>query len=137
MDTPAAKLYLPKFNNMLPNDLTSDIINRLHYVKGQLDGIEKMLKEGKDPDKIITQFKASEEGLSKAHFLLLDEVFRKGLALKLVEAMNACPGHCQEADKINFLKKKFPDISLDELTQKMKEVDAINERMKSSQKKDE
>lgn len=122
---------------MLPSELTGDIINRLHYVKGQLDGIEKIIKEGKDPEKIITQFKASEEGLSKAHFLLLDEVFRKGLALKLVEVMNACPGTCQEADKIAFLKKKFPDIELEELTQKIKEVDEIDQRMKANQKKDE
>lgn len=122
---------------MLPKELTGDIINRLHYVKGQLEGIEKMINEGKDPDKIIIQFKASEEGLSKAHFLLLDEVFRKGLALKLVEVMNACPGNCQEAEKIDFLKKKFPDIELNELTQKIKEVDEINERMKINQKKEE
>lgn len=122
---------------MLPKELTADIIKRLHYIKGQIEGIEKMLDEGKEPEKILTQFKASEEGLSKAHFLLLDEVFRKGLALKLVEVMNACPGNCQEVDKIDFLKKKFPDIGLDELTQKMKEVDEINARMKSNQKKDE
>lgn len=122
---------------MLPKELTGDIINRLHYVKGQLEGIEKMINEGEDPDKIIIQFKASEEGLSKAHFLLLDEVFRKGLALKLVEVMNACPGNCQEAEKIDFLKKKFPDIELNELTQKIKEVDEINERMKINQKKEE
>lgn len=122
---------------MLPKELTGDIIKRLHYVKGQLNGIEKMINEGKDPEKIIIQFKASEEGLSKAHFLLLDEVFRKGLALKLVEVMNACPGNCQEADKIDFLKKKFPNIELDELTQKIKEVNEIDERMKANQKKDE
>lgn len=122
---------------MLPKELTRDIINRLHYVKGQLEGIEKMINEGKDPDKIIIQFKASEEGLSRAHFLLLDEVFRKGLALKLVEVMNACPGNCQDAEKIDFLKRKFPDIELNELTQKIKEVDEINQRMKVNQKKEE
>jgi CsoR family transcriptional regulator, copper-sensing transcriptional repressor len=126
---------------MLPKELTSDIIKRLHYVKGQLDGIERMINEDKDADKIITQFKAAEEGLSKAHFLLLDEVFRKGLALKLVEVMNACPGNCQEADKIDFLRKKFPELGLDEITEKMKEVDQINERMQKGKeqgdKKDE
>lgn len=122
---------------MLPSELTGDIINRLHYVKGQLDGIEKMIKEGKDPEKIIIQFKASEEGLTKAHFLLLDEVFRKGLALQLVEVMNACPGNCQEAEKIKFLKKKFPDLTPDEVALKMKEVKGINERMKLNQKKEE
>lgn len=122
---------------MLPKELTGDIINRLHYVKGQIDGIEKMINEGKDPDKVIIQFKAAEEGLNKAHFLLLDEVFRKGLALKLVEVMNACPGNCGQEDKIDFLKKKFPSLTLEEITQKIKEVNEIDERMKDGQKKDE
>lgn len=65
---------------MLPKELTGDIINRLHYVKSQIDGIEKMISEGKDPDKMIVQFKAAEEGLNKARFLLLDEVFKKRLS---------------------------------------------------------
>lgn len=114
----------------MPPDIVHDIIKRLHYVRGQLEGIEGMVKEDKAPDKILTQFKAAEEGLSKAHFLFLDEALRKGLALKLVEVMNACPGNCMEADKIAFLKKQFPEIELDEITRKMKEVDAIKERMK-------
>jgi CsoR family transcriptional regulator, copper-sensing transcriptional repressor len=122
---------------MLPKELTSDIIKRLHYVKGQLDGIERMINDDKDPDKIITQFKAAEEGLNKAHFLLLDEVFRKGLALKLVEVMNACPGNCQEFEKIAFLQRKFPELGLDEITEKMKEVDEINLRMNKGKDKDE
>jgi len=122
---------------MLPKDLTADLSKRLSSVKGQVGGIEKMIQEGKDPDKIINQFKAAEEALSKAHFLLLDEVFRKGLALQLVEVMNACPGNCPEADKISFLRKVFPDLTLDEITTKMQEVKQINERMKNAEKKDE
>jgi DNA-binding FrmR family transcriptional regulator len=114
---------------MLPKDITEDVIKRLRYIKGQIGGIEKMLDEGKDPNEIINQFKASEEALNKAHFLLLDEVFRKGLAIQLSEVIKACPGNCQEVDKIAFLKEKFPQLELDELTQKMKEVDGINERM--------
>lgn len=47
---------------------------------------------------------------------MLDEVFRKSLALKLVDVMNACPGNCQDADKIEFLKNKFSDLELYELT---------------------
>lgn len=114
---------------MLPKDITEDVIKRIKTIKGQLGGIEKMLDEGKDPNKIIIQFKAAEEAINKAHFLLLDEVFRKGLALQLADVMNACPGNCQEADKIAILKEKFPQLELDELTEKMKEVEGINERM--------
>jgi CsoR family transcriptional regulator, copper-sensing transcriptional repressor len=123
---------------MLPNDLTEDIIKRLNYIRGQLGGIEKMFHNGKDPKQIINQFKAAEEALKKTHFLLLDEVFRKGLAIQLVEVMNACPGNCQEAEKIEFLKKQFPQLELDELTDKMNEVEEINKRMaKNNENKEE
>ncbi len=114
---------------MLPKDITEDVVKRLHYIKGQLGGIEKMLQEDKDPKAIINQFKAAEEALNKAHFLLLDEVFRKGLALQLSDVIKACPGNCQEADKIAFLQEKFPQLELGEITGKMKEVDDINDRM--------
>ncbi|MEJ7831052.1 MAG: metal-sensitive transcriptional regulator [Segetibacter sp.] len=114
---------------MLPKDITEDVIKRIKTVKGQLGGIEKMLDDGKDPNQIINQFKAAEEALNKAHILLLDEVFRKGLALQLADVMNACPGNCQDAEQIAFLKKKFPQLELDEITNKMQEVKEINERM--------
>lgn len=44
-----------------------------------------MLDEGTNPDQISNQFKAADQGLQKAHFVLLDEVFLKSLALKLVQ----------------------------------------------------
>lgn len=136
-DTPPLKLSLTKNKIMLPKDLTADIIKRLNYIKGQIGGIEKMFNEGRDPNQIIIQFKAAEEALNKAHFLLLDEVFRKCLALQLVEVMNACPGNCQEAEKIAFLKKKFPQLELTEITDKMKEVEEINKRMIKNNEKEE
>lgn len=114
---------------MVPKDITEDVIKRLHYIKGQLCGIEKMLKEGKDPDQIINQFKAAEQALNKAHFLLLDEILRKGLALQLADVIKACPGNCQDAQKIAFLQEKFPHLELSEITGKIKEVESINERM--------
>ena len=70
---------------MLPKDLTKDIKTRLQSIRGQIDGLIKMLDEGKDPEKILTQFKAAKSGLDKAHFLLLDETFRKSLAIKISE----------------------------------------------------
>jgi len=114
---------------MLPKDITEDVIKRIRTVKGQLGGIEKMIDEGKAPNLIINQFKAAEASLNKAHFLLLDEVFRKGLALQLADVMKACPGNCQEAEKIAFLKVKFPQLKLEEIADKMNEVNGINDRM--------
>lgn len=114
---------------MLPRELTGDLIKRLNSVKGQIEGIVKMLNEDREPDQIIIQFKAADQALQKAHYLVLDEVFRKSLALKLVDVINACPGNCQDADKIEFLKNQFPNLELDELTGKMKEITKISERL--------
>lgn len=44
---------------MLPSDLTGDLKKRLSTVKGQIEGIVKMLDEETDPDKILVQFKAA------------------------------------------------------------------------------
>ncbi len=114
---------------MLPDELTSDIIKRLNFIKGQIEGIVRMLDESKDPDQISNQFKAADQALQKAHFLLLDEVFRKSLALNLVKVMNACPGNCPDAQKIELLKEQFPILQEGELTYKLKEINEIGERL--------
>lgn len=114
---------------MLPKELTGDLVKRLSTIKGQIEGIIKMFDEDKDPDQILNQFKAADQGLQKAHYLLMDEVFRKSLALKLVKVMNTCPGNCQDAEKIEYLKDQFPMLEFDELTSKIKEINAIDKRL--------
>lgn len=122
---------------MLPKELTSDLKKRLNFIKGQIEGITKMIDEDKDPDQILMQFKAADHALQNAHFLLLDEVFRKSLALQLVAVLNACPGNCQDAEKIEYLQKQFPKLQTDELTLKMKEISAIKERLQKFNEKTE
>ncbi len=119
---------------MLPKELTGDLVKRLSTIKGQIEGIIKMMDDDKSPDQILNQFKAADQGLQKAHHLLLDEVFRKSLALKLVQVMKACPGNCQDADKIEFMKEQFPTLKFDELTTKMKEINAIDKRLEKHNK---
>jgi CsoR family transcriptional regulator, copper-sensing transcriptional repressor len=119
---------------MLQSELTSDLKKRLSTVKGQIEGIIKMLGTETDPDKILVQFKAADKGLQKAHYLLMDEVFRKSLALKLVQVMNACPGNCQDADKIEYMKEQFPTLEFDQLTSNMKEINAIDKRLEKYNK---
>ena len=114
---------------MLPKELTRDLKKRLNFIKGQIEGITKMIDEDKEPDQILVQFKAADQALQNAHFLLLDEVFRKSLALSLVDVLNACPGNCQDAEKIEFLQKQFPKLQLDEITSKIKEINEISERL--------
>jgi DNA-binding FrmR family transcriptional regulator len=120
---------------MLPTELTGDLIKRLSTIKGQIEGIIKMINEDKDPDQILNQFKAADQGLQKAHHLLLDEVFRKSLALKLVQVMNACPGNCADADKIAFMKDQFPSLEFNQITSNLKEINAIDKRLEKHNKK--
>jgi DNA-binding FrmR family transcriptional regulator len=110
---------------MLPKDLTKDIKTRLQIIKGQLDGLIKMLDNEQDLEKILLQFKAANKGLEKAYFLLLDETYRKALAIKISETSEACPGNCGNEDQIEFLRKQFPEIGLTNLTDKMKEISKL------------
>jgi DNA-binding FrmR family transcriptional regulator len=119
---------------MLVKELTGDLVKRLSTIKGQIEGIIKMIEEEKEPDQILNQFKAADQGLQKAHHLLLDEVFRKSLALKLVQVMNACPGNCQDAEKIEYMKEQFPMLEFDQLTTQIKEVNAIDKRLEKHNK---
>ncbi|TAN13021.1 MAG: metal-sensitive transcriptional regulator [Chitinophagaceae bacterium] len=114
---------------MLPSDLTEEIVNRLKSIGGQVSGLARMLETEDDPDKILIQFKAAQTALDKAHYLLLDEVYRKALAIKIVEAVNACPGNCGNEDKIEFIRQQFPAFTLDELTRKMQEITELKKRL--------
>ena len=120
---------------MIPRDLSKDIKNRLQSINGQINGLIKMLDEEVDPDKILLQFKAAQKGLDKAHFLLLDETYRKTLAIKISETVEACPGNCGNEDRIEYVRKKFPDLELETLTSQMKEIDALRKRIDTNQKK--
>lgn len=114
---------------MLPKDLIKDVKIRLQSINGQVDGLIKMLDDDRDPENIHDQFKAAQNGLDKAHHLLLDEVFRKALALKIVETVEACPGNCGNEDKIEFFRKQFPELELNELTKKMRQITRMKERL--------
>ena len=116
---------------MLPKDLTKDLKDRLNSIKGQVEGVIKMLDESNDPAQILNQFKAVDKGFDKAQHLLLDEVFRKTLAIKIAEALESCPGNCGQEEKIAIIRKQFPDLNLYELTDKMKEIEAIEYFLKT------
>ena len=121
----------PYVKQMLPNELTSDLLKRLASIQWQIGGIIKMVNDEKQPDEILVQFKAAQNGLERAQYLLLDEVFRKSLALKLVNVMNACPGNCPDAEKIEYIKQQFPSIVLSDLASKINEINDISTRLKN------
>lgn len=115
--------------NMLHKDLTRDVKSRLNTIKGQVEGIVKMLDEDKNPEHILNQFKAVAKALEAAQALLIDETFRKSLAAKISEAVQSCPGNCGQEETIESLRVQFPALNEDELTQKMKEIQAAYELM--------
>lgn len=121
---------MKKETQKLPTDLISDIKTRLKTLSGQMNGVVKMLDEGKDPEQINIQFKSIDQGVQKAHYLLLDEVYRKALAIGIVKAVDSCPGNCGNEDKIEYLKNEFPHLALADLTNKLKEIQAIETRLK-------
>ena len=88
-----------------------------------------MLDEGKGPEQIKLQFKSVEKGLQKAHYLLLDEVCRKALAISIVKAAESCPGNCGIEDKIEHLRIQFPNFQLTKITEKLKEIQIIESRL--------
>ncbi|MBN4084895.1 metal-sensitive transcriptional regulator [Flavobacteriaceae bacterium AH-315-B10] len=126
---------MKKDTHKLPSDLILNIKTRLKTLSGQINGIVKMLDEGKDPEQINIQFKSIDKGIQKAHFLLLDEAYRKALAIGIVNAVDSCPGNCGSEDKIEYLKNEFPNLELDDLTTRLKEIQSIESRIKAYNEK--
>ena len=120
---------------MLPKDLTKGLKDRLNSIKGQVEGLIKMLDNSNDPAQILNQFRAVNKGFEKAQQLLLDEVFRKTLAIKIAQALETCPGDCGQEEKIDTIRKQFPELNLYELTDKMKEMETIDEFLQTKTNK--
>lgn len=115
---------------MLPKDLTRDIKTRLKSIGGHINGILTMLDKDDDPEKILLQIKAVESAFHKTHNLLLDEVFRKSLAIKIADALKSCPGNCGQEEKLEFLRQEFPNLDEGILTAKMKEIASVASNIK-------
>lgn len=55
----------------LPDKVIRDVRIRLHRVAGQLDGIERMLDEGRECRDVVTQISAATKALEQAGFCLV------------------------------------------------------------------
>jgi DNA-binding FrmR family transcriptional regulator len=60
---------------------TQQLKKRVHTVQGQLDGIIKMMEEGKNCIDVLNQFKAARAGLEKLLSLFLEDNLKKCLDL--------------------------------------------------------
>lgn len=102
---------------------------QLHIMKGQIDGIEKMIDEDRDAEEIYTQFKSIEGSFRKTFHGLLEDILRKNLALKIVKVVNACPGNCQDAEKIEFIRNEFPKMEMKKVASIINEIELIEKRL--------
>ena len=53
-----------------PSDMTS-VINRIKRARGQLDGVLRMLQEGRDCEDVVTQLAAVSRALDRAGFAIV------------------------------------------------------------------
>ncbi|HLF19616.1 MAG TPA: metal-sensitive transcriptional regulator [Bacteroidota bacterium] len=92
-----------------------EFLKRLHYIKGQLEGIERMFGDGRTVKDIFGQLKAVENGLHEAMYGVLDDELKKQFAELLAERLSLCPGDCEDADRLQLLKRQFPTLELSDL----------------------
>ncbi|MBL1215184.1 MAG: metal-sensitive transcriptional regulator [Ignavibacteriae bacterium] len=101
----------------------------LHYINGQIEGIENMIDENRDIGDVYIQCKAVEGSLQKIIYVLLEDLLRKELAQKIVKVVNACPGNCEDAQKIEFVKNEFPKMEIKKVSSIIHEMNTIEERL--------
>lgn len=92
-----------------------EIVKRLHYIKGQLDGIEQMLNDERAVKEIYTQLKAVEKGLHQAIYGVFDDQLKKHFAEVLAERLSLCPGDCDDAERLQFLRNELAQLNLKEI----------------------
>lgn len=109
-----------------------EILKRLQYIKGQLGGIAKMLEDERPVKDIYAQLKAVERGLHQAIYVVLDDQLKKRFAELLAERLAVCPGDCDDAERLQFLRHEFSTLGLKELIDELawlrNSLNAVNQR---------
>ncbi len=115
---------------MISSDLTRDIKISVKTAIGQLNYILKQVDNEQESENILLQFKAVQAILNKSTFELLDETYRKAIAEKISSASQKCPGNCGNEHNIERLRRLFPNFSMDEIPQKLKEAKQLENELK-------
>lgn len=115
---------------MISSDLTRDIKVSIKTAIGQLNYILKQVDNEQAAENILLQFKAVQAILNKSTFELLDETYRKAMAEKISSAYQNCPGNCGNEQTIERLRQLFPNFSMDEIPQKLKEAQQVDNKLK-------
>lgn len=97
---------------MLTHTEKKAIIKRLHYLQGQLKGLERMINDGRPVKEIFQQLKAVEQGVHST----VHDVLENQLKLRLAEILSArlatCPGNCDDAERLQYTRKQFAQLDL-------------------------
>ncbi|MBI1805656.1 MAG: metal-sensitive transcriptional regulator [Ignavibacteria bacterium] len=89
-----------------------ELLKRIHFVKGQLDGIERMMTSDRSVKEIYGQLKAAERGLHQALYVVLNDHLKAHFAEVLTERLALCPGDCDDAERLQFLRHEFSKLDL-------------------------
>jgi DNA-binding FrmR family transcriptional regulator len=55
----------------LPDELTTEVVNRLRRAEGQLRAVQRLIEEGADCTKVLTQLAAANRAVQTAGFRLV------------------------------------------------------------------
>jgi len=115
---------------MIPSDLTREIKISLKTAMGQLGYVLGQVDDEKQAENILLQLKAVRAILDKTTLELLDGTYRKTMAEKIASAHWSCPGNCGYESAIERLRQIFPEIALEDVPDKLKEAEKLNNRLK-------
>ena len=65
--------------------------------------------------------------MNKADQLLLDEVFRKIIAVQLAKTLDSCPGDCGNEERLEAYRWQLLELKPEELAGKVEEVCSQNQ----------
>jgi len=100
-----------------------NLVKRLHYVKGQLGGIEKMLEDDRPIQEVFAQLKAVEQALHQIIYVVWDEQIKRQFAEALAKRLAACPGDCSDAERLQFLRREFSKLDLKKIMDELAWLD--------------
>ncbi|GIL24013.1 MAG: hypothetical protein BroJett042_25260 [Bacteroidota bacterium] len=115
---------------MIPHDLTQSIKVSLKTATGQLGYILSKIDDVDQVENILLQLKAVQSMLAKTTYELLDDAYRKALAERISSAYQSCPGDCGNEETIKKLRTLFPELKLEEVTEKLREARMVEEELK-------
>jgi CsoR family transcriptional regulator, copper-sensing transcriptional repressor len=115
---------------MINPELTQNFKSGIKTIIGQLGYILNQVDDEQKAENILLQLKAVKAALNKNTLAILDETYRKVLAEKVSFVSQNCPGNCGNEEKIENLRKIFPEIELEEVTQNLFQAQHVEKRLK-------